>query len=139
MWHRLYSIGRYLLVAVFVLFLVLVVWAAATRPQRRAATSLNALINALDSPLTAGRLTELNREIIQRETALGEDPFDTNGVLYTLEKSVSHALPDWTNQDSNRLRADLSSVRSNAMKLRDEGARRDLVTPPEIWKGNSAQ
>jgi hypothetical protein len=135
--RSLYSSGRYLVVAFFVLFLVIVVWAAATRPQRQAAASVTALINSIDAGLTASQFTTLNQEVDRREIALGADPLDTNGVLYKLEKCSSRALDDWTNQDPNQLRADLSLVRSNAVQLRDEGPRPDLVTPPEISTRNS--
>jgi hypothetical protein len=111
----------------------------ATRPQRQAAASVTALINSLDTGPTADQLTTLNREIYRREIALGADPLDTNGVFYELENSVTRALCDWTNSDNSHLRADLSLVRSHAEKLRDEGARRDVVTPPQISTGTLAQ
>jgi hypothetical protein len=131
-WRRLYSIGRYLLVAFFVLILVILVWATATRPQRQAVASLNALINSLDTEPTFSQLTTLNREVYRREMGLGADPLDTNSAFYKLENSVTNALRDWNNPDDDHHRAELGLIRACAEKLCDEGARREPVMPPEI-------
>jgi hypothetical protein len=130
-WYRIYSFGGYLLAVIIVLPLVFVVWAVATRPQREAATSVNALIHALDTSPTAEEVTTLNSQIYRREIAIGADPLDTNGVLYKLENSVTRALADWNSAESNHLSEDLCEVRSCAVRVRDEGARRDVVTPPD--------
>ena len=136
---RLYSFGRYLVVAIFVLFLVFAVWAVATRPQRQAAASVNALIRSLDASPTAEEVATLNSEIYRREIAIGADPLDTNGVLYKLENSVTRALEDWNSRESNRLSEDLNVVRTCAVRIRDEGARHDVVTPPQISTNTPGQ